>query len=164
MNLEFDAQGNVIKINELVFSGKKYTITFINGTSHYIRDIGYVTQQLNHIPFLVCSLAEALQFSYEISRALGEGPVESGTNHVKLISTKINNRFSLNFLDKNIQLFDLIEFFNDNVRYINEAGPQLSELGDLSHFYPQIMTERITIALVAPSDPAPSILSMTLDN
>lgn len=158
MNLILDAQGNVQKINELLFAGKSFTITFIDGTSHYIRGLGHVTQQLAHIPFLTCPLQEALQLTYAIAKALGEGPIGSGPNHVKFLSAKITNRFHLNFLDTGIQLYDQIEFFNDSVRYVNEGGPQLSELGDLSQFNPPLMTKPITIALVAPAVASPSTI------
>ena len=130
MRLEYDADGNVQKITGLIHSGKCYTITFISGSYHGIDNVGFITQQLVHLPVPSSNLNEALHLTYKIASALGEGPAGSGSaNPVKPVSGIQNNRFLVNFFDTGINLYDIFTFINDGVRYINDGGPQLSELG-----------------------------------
>lgn len=150
MILEYDADGNVQKITGLIHSGKNYTITFISGSQRGIDNVGHVTQQLVHLPVPSLSLSEALQLTYKIASALGEGPADDSTNPVKPVSGIHNNRFIVNFFDTSINLYDVITFINMGVGYIDDAGHQLSDYPDTQTNWDSQSTPAIaeTIAII----------------
>lgn len=130
MILEYDSDGNVQKITGLIHSGKNYTITFISGSHRGINNVGYVTQQLVHLPVPSLSLSGAQQLTEKIASALGEGPAGSA-NPVKPVSGVHNNSFLVNFFDTGINHYDFIMFVNVDVKYIDDGRPQLSELFEI---------------------------------
>ncbi|MFT5700533.1 MAG: hypothetical protein ACI8ZB_003407 [Desulforhopalus sp.] len=116
-----------------------------------MQDIGFISQQITHLPTLSFSLQEALGLTYAIATALGEGPLGSTGGGVRALSAVVQNRFNMNYFDVNVQLFDVIEFFNDGIRYVNEAGPQLSELDNTDDIETSLLGNSTTLALVTKS-------------
>jgi hypothetical protein len=148
MFIDYDDQGKVTKINELNWLNIAHDVTFIDGHLYYLEDIGYVSQQITYLPIINCTLQKALTLSYAIAAALGQGPEGSGSNCVKSINAQIHNRFHVNFRDTKVERYDMIEFFNDGVQYVDEGGPQLSELGDLGNISAPLAARSITLSIV----------------
>lgn len=120
MALEYDTDGNIQKITGLIHSGKNYTITFISGSFRAINNVGYVTQQLVHLPVPSSSLSEAKQLAIKIASALGN----------KTVSGIDNKSFNVNFFDTAINHYDIIKFINYGTEYTDDSGNNQLSLYD----------------------------------
>lgn len=161
MKLHPDDGSPVEWIEDLAYDGKKYKVVFKSG-KYRDEDDGFRTYIADNKQdsVLMLSLGEALGLCSKIASALGEGPEGSGPNSVKDIDGVTNDRYVFNFQDTKGNLFDVIEFFIDvgGVKYVNEAGPQISNLPDWEPSYMDF--RQITIADISvPNHTSPAVVT-----